>query len=424
MIMTFVYMNIHWGSELQQFEYRCPQKMTMASSPALLETQKGAHPELSEVYDKLQSSASNKLWHQATLALEELVKAPCFWVEGNNELLDLYNQFLKDQPSTAQWTGFASKISPVKHASLAIVISKQYNDSEAGIASCVAMLEEIDKKLETEKEAVLIIRLEIARRRLQAGDVPAVKKLTEECQGILNDFSEVDNAINSAFYHVTSLLHKTLGEAQDFYKHSLLYLAYTPLESLSDAQKQALSFDLGLAALCGQKVYHFGELLLHPILKALEGTQGEWLVQMLRAFDSGDIAKFEEVSVKHAAAINAQAVLISNQQMLREKIRIFALIELLRSIPAHSRTVGFKVIAERTALPELEVELLLMKSLSLGLVKGSISGVESTVTVTWVQPRVMDRAATGRQKVKLGEWMEKVKRTSAFLSNETPEILA
>lgn len=75
-------------------------------------------------------------------------------------------------------------------------------------------------------------------------------------------------------------------------------------------------------------------------------------------------------------------------------------------------------------MQEEEVELLLMKSLSLGLVKGNISGVESTVTVLWVQPRVMDREAIGRQKAKLGEWMQKVQRTSAFLSNETPEILA
>lgn len=29
-------------------------------TPAILETQKGAHPELGEVYDKLQLSASNK----------------------------------------------------------------------------------------------------------------------------------------------------------------------------------------------------------------------------------------------------------------------------------------------------------------------------------------------------------------------------
>mmetsp|Transcript_38222 Transcript_38222/g.95678 ORF Transcript_38222/g.95678 Transcript_38222/m.95678 type:complete len:375 (-) Transcript_38222:56-1180(-) len=367
---------------------------------------------------------SNKLWHQTTIALQELVKAPCFAASGNTELLDIYKDFLQDQPQGSGWTGFASKISPVKHASLAITISKQYDESEAGIVACVEFLEEADKKLATEKEAVLIIRLEVARRKLQKGDVAACKALMEECQSILNDFAEVDNIINSSFYLVSSLLHKNLGSAQDFYKNSLLYLAYTPLGSLSDEQKQALAFDLGLAALCGEKIYQFGELLLHPILGALEGTQGAWLVEMLSAFNTGDIGKFEKVSKAHEASIKGQAALTNNQQNLREKIRIFALMELLRDIPADSRTVSFKRIAERTALPEEEVELLLMKSLSLSLVKGTISGVDSTVRVMWVQPRVMDRESLGRQKSKLTDWMDKVQRTSVFLSSETPEILA
>eukprot|EP00285_Hemiselmis_virescens_P005840 CAMPEP_0173384904 /NCGR_PEP_ID=MMETSP1356-20130122/7496_1 /TAXON_ID=77927 ORGANISM="Hemiselmis virescens, Strain PCC157" /NCGR_SAMPLE_ID=MMETSP1356 /ASSEMBLY_ACC=CAM_ASM_000847 /LENGTH=398 /DNA_ID=CAMNT_0014340495 /DNA_START=54 /DNA_END=1250 /DNA_ORIENTATION=+ len=398
--------------------------MAPQDPPPILDTQKAAHPELSEIYDRLQSSASNKLWHQTTIALEELVKAPCFSAKGNTELLELYKTFLQDQPQGSGWPGFASKISPVKHASLCITISKQFGDAEAGISSCVEFLEEADKKLATEKEAVLIIRMEIARRKLQKGDVAATKALIEECQAILNDFVEVENIINSSFYLVSSLLHKTVGSAQDFYKSSLLYLAYTPLESLSAEQKQALAFDLGLAALCGEKIYQFGELLLHPILNSLEGTQGAWLVEMLKAFNTGDIGKFEQVSKTHEAAIKGQVALTNNQQSLREKIRIFALMELLRDIPADSRTVSFKRIADRTALPEDEVELLLMKSLSLSLVKGTISGVDSTVRVTWVQYRVLDRDSLGRQRAKLADWMEKVQRTSVFLSNETPEILA
>jgi len=392
--------------------------------PAILETQKTAHPDLAEIYDRLQASASNKLWHQTTLALEELVKAPVFFAGGNKELLGLYKEFLQDQPANSPWTGFASKISPVKHASLAIVVAKQFEDSEAGIVECIKFLEEVDNKLSAEKEAVLIVRMEVARRKLHKGDVAECKKLIEECQSFLNDFVEVDNHVNSAFYHVNSLLHKNLGDAQEFYKHSLLYLAYTPLESLSDTQKQALAFDLGLAALCGEKIYQFGELLLHPILKSLEGTQGAWLVQMLQAFNMGNIKMFEEVSLAHESAIKAQAALVTNQQRLREKIRIFALMELLRDIPAHSRTITFKTIADRTALPEDEVELLLMKSLSLSLVKGKISGMDGTVRVTWVQPRVMDIESLTRQKSKLSDWMEKVQRTSVFLSSETPEILA
>jgi 26S proteasome regulatory subunit N9 len=396
----------------------------MSTVPAFLETQKAAHPELAELYEKLQTSASNKLWHQTTIALEELFKAPCFSAPGNKDLLELFKSFLQDQPQASGWTGFASKISPVKHALLAITASKQYDESEAGISSCIEFLEEVDKKLGDEKEAVLLTRLEIARRKLQKGDVAACKTLTEECQNMLNDLAEVDNIINSSFYLVSSLLHKNLGSAEEFYKNSLLYLAYTPLDSLSDAQKQALAFDLGLAALCGEKIFQFGELLLHPILASLEGTQGAWLVEMLGAFNTGDIGKFEQVSKTHEAAIKGQAALTNNQQNLREKIRIFALMELLRDIPADSRTVSFKRIAERTALPEEEVELLLMKSLSLSLVKGTISGVDSTVRVTWVQPRVMDLESLGRQKTKLTDWMDKVQRTSVFLSSETPEILA
>lgn len=87
--------------------------------------------------------------------------------------------------------------------------------------------------------------------------------------------------------------------------------------------------------------------------------------------------------------------------------------------------MAFSAIAERTKLPELEVELLLMKSLSLDLVRGVISGVDNTVRVTWVHPRVMDRESINKLTLpKLADWMAKVDKTSVFLANETPEILA
>lgn len=37
-----------------------------------------------------------------------------------------------------------------------------------------------------------------------------------------------------------------------------------------------------------------------------------------------------------------------------------------------------------------QVELLVMKALSVGLVKGSIDEVDKRVHMTWVQPRVLD----------------------------------
>ncbi len=90
-----------------------------------------------------------RLWHQLTLAVEELSKSPCFQVNGNHELLDLYKNFVADQAPTAPWTGFASRMNPLKHASLAIVVSKQFGGENLFLAplalAIFAALKFVDK---------------------------------------------------------------------------------------------------------------------------------------------------------------------------------------------------------------------------------------------------------------------------------------
>jgi len=61
---------------------------------------------------------SSKLWHQATLALEELVQDACFNAAGNKDLIAVYNELVKDQPSGSSWSGFGSRMNAVKHASV------------------------------------------------------------------------------------------------------------------------------------------------------------------------------------------------------------------------------------------------------------------------------------------------------------------
>ena len=96
----------------------------------------------------------------------------------------------------------------------------------------------VGTKLVSDKEALLLLRLEIARRTLQAGKVESAKEKLEACKAVLVDFAELDSSVNSAYYRVSALLQKTLGEAGEFYTCSLLYLAYTPLDSLTAEEKQ------------------------------------------------------------------------------------------------------------------------------------------------------------------------------------------
>ena len=72
------------------------------------------------------------------------------------------------------------------------------------------------------------------------------------------------------------------------YLHSPLapqYLAFVSSDSLPPDFKAALAVDIGLAALLGDGVYGFAQLLMHPIVKSLQGGSYAWLGEMLDVFN-------------------------------------------------------------------------------------------------------------------------------------------
>jgi 26S proteasome regulatory subunit N9 len=58
---------------------------------------------------------------------------------------------------------------------------------------------------------------------------------------------------------------------------------------------------------------------------------------------------------------------------------------------SNKRELTFKEISAETRLPLNDIELLVMKGLAQGLVKGAIDQVAGTVHMTWVQPRVLNK---------------------------------
>lgn len=342
-----------------------------------------------------------KLWHQLTVKLEEFVKL----AEAKPLLVSLYDSFVSD---------FAKKMNQLSYVKISIVVSKLLPTPKEAIA----FLETVCEKVKTELPAYVLARMETGHCRLLSGDWEGAKATVEECAKILDTLAGVDPVIHASFYIVASDYDKAKGNYASFYKNSLLYLACINLDDVAPAEKLQRAYDLGLAALLGETIYNFGELMLHPILECIKGTPHEWLGHLLMAFNSGNIDQFNAMNKE----IQKMPLLVQNAAFLQQKICLMALIESVFNRPAGKRVLSFEDISKETRVSADEVEHLVMKALSLGLIKGSLDQIDGQVRVEWVQPRVLNKQQVEGIMSRVLEWRERVAGIATFVESETPEL--
>jgi len=379
-----------------------------------LDSLRNTHPELAEWYNTLSDLYHKKLWHQLTLKLEQFVALAVF--QAGDALIQLYHNFITD---------FETKINLLKLAHFAVIVSRQYSEKEAAISYLEDVIEKLRATREMRiEEPILYIKMQIAVFNIEKGSQKECKKLLEDGKSTLDTMTDIDPSVYASYYWVSSQYHKSRQEFAEFYKSALLYLAYTSVESLSDSFKLDLAFDLSLAALLGENIYNFGELLAHPIIKSLLGTKVEWLFYILEAFNSGDLVRYQELCQVHRAALSAQPALVENEKKLLEKINILCLMEIIFSRPSEDRTIPLHIIAECTKLNVEDVEYLLMKSLSVHLIEGIIDQVEGNVHISWVQPRVLGFPQIKSLRDRLDNWVDKVHTALLSVEAETPDLVA
>jgi 26S proteasome regulatory subunit N9 len=375
-----------------------------------LESQKNVHPDLIEHYAEFADLYKKKLWHQLTVKIQSFITLPQF--QGTEELVQFYHRFIRD---------FEMKLNLLTLVQITITISQYITDPRAAME----FMQMIADKVKGDVQAHVLALSVVANMKLRAGLLDECKDTLEQSKAMLEGVAGVDAVVNATHYRVWADYHKARNSPLDFYRSALLYLAYVQVENMPLNEQMALAYDLGIAALIGESTYNFGELLAHPILKSLEGSPAEWLVHLLRVFNSGDIAGYEALVVKYRDQLVSQPALTANQNLLTQKISILALMELAFKRPSDQRTIAFADIATATKLPLNEVEHLVMKALSLKLVRGTIDEVTNTATINWVQPRVLDLAQIAGMKERLGHWTQKVQNTLLFMENETgAELLA
>ncbi|PIO29363.1 hypothetical protein AB205_0150160 [Aquarana catesbeiana] len=91
--------------------------------------------------------------------------------------------------------------------------------------------------------------------------------------------------------------------------------------------------------------------------------------------------------------------------------------------PANHRQLTFEEIAKSAQVNINDVELLVMKALSVGLLRGSIDEVDKRVHITWVQPRVLDIQQIKGMKDRLEFWCTDVKSMEMLVEHQAHDIL-
>ncbi|KAM6493081.1 hypothetical protein JOM56_011215 [Amanita muscaria] len=360
-------------------------------------------PELHPFFESFRTLYSRKLWHQLTQKLFE------FFAHSASQpyRVDVFERFVRD---------FEGKLNQLRLVEMGVKVSRDIDNPQVHLAFLTALLSRID--IEKSKDAHVLLVATIARAKLLYGDLEGTRAEMEKAWSVLDTLDDVESGVNAAYYGLAADFYKAKADYAPYYKNSLLYLACLDQEKdMSPEERLLRAHDLGISALLGDTIYNFGELLMHPILGALDGTPHEWIKKLLFTFNEGSIGKFEAL----APLFPHEPILQENYAFLRQKICLMALIESVFKRSADNRTMSFQTIGEETRLPIDEVEHLVMKALSLKLIRGSIDQVEQTAHITWVQPRVLSREQIGGLSERLKQWVEKLGKVEERIA---PEVLA
>jgi len=417
------------------------------------------NPDVSATYEKLSILFAEKLWHQLTVTILDVLSSSYGGDNSsgttstsiyNYNVLELYERVV---------LACDTKVNPLSLARIASLVAFSLSTvrgnhgtttsgtpadtiSTTTISGIVKGREIIQNVLEKptvrlgsaptlflQSKLVLLALREITTITTNETTttttlLESIPSTLQEGAKLLAEEGNIDVIVYSAYYEAATAYRKIVGPPEEFYKEALLYLHYTPLDEMSTEERYTLATDLSLAAITGDGIFNFGELTTTPLLHtALHNTPNAWLMDLLQCFAQGDVITFTQVMERCTASptiLTNYPILTARSSVLQEKIMLLALVHMIFERPSSDRTLSFMDISHRTTVTPLNVELLLMRALSLGLIKGTLDQVDETVTVSWVMPRVLEPMQLKDLAARFGEWAIQVSQAKDYLVEHTP----
>ncbi|KAL8429383.1 hypothetical protein Efla_001221 [Eimeria flavescens] len=282
-----------------------------------------------------------------------------------------------------------------------------------------------------------------------AGDLEEAEETLEEAEKKTEKAMGLDPVVRAAWRKAAAELARARNKHGEFYKQTLIFLAYTSAASLKEKERIKIAQDISIAALIAPEVFNFGELLQQSVvLSGLnDGGERQWLFDLLHAFNKGSLDEYEEIMKKNEAKI-MQTQLAAHRQQLRLKASTSALLRLAITSSAAgvenqgltvqrkssggscvlsgdaSRCLTFAAISQSCRLGEDEVERLLMGAMARNLLKGKIDQLAKTVHLQWVRPALLvDRQSLCILEDRLYRWAGAADELYKTLQLQTTELL-
>lgn len=100
-------------------------------------------------------------------------------------------------------------------------------------------------------------------------------------------------------------------------------------------------------------------------------------------------------------------------------MRIISFLELLFACDKDDRSLSFERIAQHCNVGKDDVELLVMKAMSLQLVRGIIDEVDEVAHINWILPRYLNAGHLNIMVSKLKEWEGKMEDIVRICQNSS-----
>ena len=262
-----------------------------------------------------------------------------------------------------------------------------------------------------DEQASILLSIAKSVQHLRVQNISEAQFLLEDVLKQVDRQNDLESVIYSHLYGTLAHLYSLKANHELFYRYSLQYLAYTPASEVKEPE--VLAYKLAVSVLLAESVYNLGELITQPVLKSLENSKNAWLYQLIHLCYAGKVREIEEKFPGLPDELRVEGFI--------RKCRILAMLEFV--FVGNKRSLTFDELAFVMNVGLKDVEHLVMKAMALGLIKGEIDEVDQVVSVSWLQPRVLDEQRIELLNKRMSEWKGTICNVLRHLEDRSKELL-